>query len=121
MNPVSLGAALSGLAVIFGAFGAHALQGRIGYDLLEVYQTGAHYMFLHAFALILFGLAKPRKMWPAWCFAIGIFFFTGSLFALTFTGIRKFGAITPIGGVLFIAGWIGFAMLTREKSKLNAQ
>ena len=119
MNPVSLGAAIGALSVICGAFGAHTLQGRIGYDLLEIYKTGCQYMMYHAFALVLFGLSKPRKLWPAWCFAIGIFIFTGSLFIIAFTSIRQFGAITPIGGLLFILGWIGFAIMTREKHKAN--
>ncbi len=119
MNPVSLGAALGGLAVICGAFGTHSLQGRIGYDLLEVYRTGCQYLMYHAFALVLFGLAKPKKLWPAWCFVAGIFIFTGSLFAYAFTSIRTFGAITPVGGLLLISGWIGFAIMTREKFKQN--
>lgn len=116
MNPISLGAIFAAFGVAFGAFGAHGLRGKIDQDLLEIYLTGTQYLLLHAFGLILFGLTKPKKLWPAWFFAIGILFFTGSLYMITFTGIRVFGAITPIGGVLFIAGWIGFAIQTRQKN-----
>lgn len=117
MNPVSLGAALSALGVILGAFGTHGLREKVAFHLLEIYQTGTQYLMLHAFALILFGLTKPKKLWPAWCFTIGIFIFSGSLYAIVGTDIKTFGAITPIGGLLFIAGWIGFALETRASKK----
>jgi uncharacterized membrane protein YgdD (TMEM256/DUF423 family) len=116
VKPVSSGAALAALSVISGAFGAHALQGRIGYDLLEFFKTGNQYMTIHALGLILFGLMRPSRNWPAVCFLAGVALFTGSLFAITFTGIRTFGMITPIGGVLFIAGWVGFFLEARKAS-----
>jgi uncharacterized membrane protein YgdD (TMEM256/DUF423 family) len=105
MNPISIGAAIAGIGVILGAFGTHALRGKIGYDLFEIYKTGCEYLMLHAFALIFYGLSKATAKWPVWCFLSGI---------VIFTGIRGFGAITPIGGVLFIAGWAGFAWQTRN-------
>lgn len=114
INPISLGAAIGALGVILGAFGAHAIKGKIGYDLFEIYLTGTQYLMMHAFAIILYGLSKAEAQWPVWCFLAGILIFTGSLYAITFTGIRTFGAITPIGGVLFIAGWIGFALQARN-------
>ena len=116
MNPIFFGAIQAGLGVILGAFGTHGLRGKIGYDLLQIYETGTYYLVLHALALILFGLIKPAKLWPAWCFLIGTVIFTGSLYTITFSNIRQFGAITPIGGVLFIAGWIGFAIQAKKKT-----
>ena len=75
MNPISIGAALTGLAVILGAFGTHGLQGKIGYDLLDIYKTGTYYLLVHALGLILFGMSKIEKLWPAWCFGIGSLIF----------------------------------------------
>lgn len=118
MNPTFVGALLSGLGVIFGAFGAHALKAILPVDMLKVYETGTHYLLLHSFALIFYGLSKIKKMWPAWCFIAGIFFFTGSLYALAFTEIKIFGAITPIGGLLFIIGWLGFALSAKKERTL---
>ena len=117
MNSVSIGALFATLGVIFGAFGTHGLRGKVAPDLLQIYETGTYYLMLHAFALILFGYLKSKESWPAWCFTIGILIFTGSLYAITFTEIKKFGMITPIGGVLFIAGWIGFALQARNTLK----
>lgn len=116
MNPIFIGALQAALGVILGAFGTHGLRGKIGYDLLQIYETGTYYLVLHALALILFGLLKPAKVWPAWCFLIGSVIFSGSLYLITFTAIRTFGAITPFGGVLFIAGWIGFALEAKKRS-----
>jgi uncharacterized membrane protein YgdD (TMEM256/DUF423 family) len=117
MNPISLGAALSALGVTLGAFGTHGLRHKIAEDLLQIYETGTHYLMLHAFALILFGLSRPKRDWPAWCFAVGILIFSGSLYAIVFTEIRKFGMITPIGGILFIMGWIGFVINSMKPRK----
>ena len=118
MNLICIGAIQAALGVILGAFGTHGLKGKIGYDLLQIYETGTYYLVLHAFALILLGLFHPKQKWPAYCFLIGTLIFSGSLYAITFSGIRSFGAITPIGGVMFIAGWIGFALEARKKSIL---
>jgi uncharacterized membrane protein YgdD (TMEM256/DUF423 family) len=115
MNPLSIGSLIACLGVILGAFGTHGLRGKIGYDLLQIYETGVQYLMIHAFAILFYGLSKAQAKWPLWCFGIGIVIFTGSLFCITFTGIRTFGAITPIGGVLFIAGWIGFALQVRNR------
>lgn len=116
MNSILIGAIQAGLGVILGAFGTHGLRGKIASDLLQIYETGTYYLVLHALALILFGLLKPQKFWPAWCFLIGTIIFTGSLYTITFTNIREFGAVTPIGGVLLIVGWMGFALQARKKT-----
>lgn len=104
------GAAGMLLAVALGAFGAHALRGRLDADMLAVFETGVRYQAYHALALLaLAGLAAqldPRAAsGAAFCFAGGILIFSGSLYALALTGVRKLGAITPIGGILFLAGW----------------
>lgn len=115
MERVFLGiAALAGgLAVASGAFGAHALADRLPPDRLITFETGARYLMYHALALV--GIALALGRWPAsggwlqgagWSFVLGMLLFSGSLFLLTLTGIRWLGAITPLGGVSFIAGWI---------------
>ena len=103
------------LAVALGAFGAHALENRLSADLLSTYEVGVRYHFYHALALL--GVVAVISRWPeanvavwaGWLFAIGIVIFSGSLYILAFTGIRWLGAITPIGGAAFIAGWICLA------------
>ena len=65
MNPVSIGSLIAALGVILGAFGTHGLRGKIGYDLLEIYQTGTQYLMIHAFAIILYGLSKAKAIWPS--------------------------------------------------------
>ena len=103
---------LGSVSVALGAFGAHALRDRIEASLLANYQTGVTYMFYHTLALFIVVLALTRwpgssqAVWAGWLFVIGIIFFSGSLFVMAFTGMRWLGAITPIGGVAFIAGWL---------------
>lgn len=112
----TLGALLGGLGVALGAFGAHALRGRIAESLLETYETGVKYHFYHALALLVVALLIGR--WPhsnlpvvaGWLFVAGVIIFSGSLYLLAFTSIRWLGAITPIGGVALIAGWICLAL-----------
>lgn len=100
-----LGAGLMFLAVGLGAFGAHALKGKLDADMLAVFETGVKYQVYHALALLLLAsLRGPSK--AAWCFTAGIVFFSGSLYLLALTGVRKWGAVTPIGGLLFLAGWL---------------
>jgi len=103
---------LGALAVALGAFGAHALSSRLTERLLANYETGVRYHFYHTLALIAVALILSR--WPesnlattaGWLFIIGIAIFSGSLYILALTGITKLGAITPIGGVALIAGWV---------------
>lgn len=112
---VILGALSAAIGVGAGAFGAHALRARLEPRLLEVFETGARYQMYHAVALVLVGWAASR--WPGslttasgWLMVAGTLFFSGSLYALALTDIRVLGAITPIGGVCFIAGWLCLAV-----------
>ena len=105
-----IGAVSAGLSVGLGAFGAHALRARVEPRLLEVFETGAQYQMYHALALL--AVAWIAGRWPGtlvnaagWLFLAGTLLFSGSLYAMTFTGNRGLGAITPLGGVCFIAGW----------------
>jgi uncharacterized membrane protein YgdD (TMEM256/DUF423 family) len=104
------GSILAGLAVVFGAFGAHALEARLSSDLLGVFETGVRYQMYHALGLL--ALAWAIERWPerrllpvAWLLLVGTVLFSGSLYILVLTGMRWFGAITPIGGVALIGGW----------------
>jgi uncharacterized membrane protein YgdD (TMEM256/DUF423 family) len=106
-----LGALSAGLGVAIGAFAAHGLRGRLSDEMLAVFETGARYQMYHALALLAVAWATAR--WPGgalngagWCFVVGTVLFSGSLYALSVTGVRTLGAITPLGGVAFIAGWI---------------
>lgn len=99
------------LGVLFGAFGAHALRERLSGEMLRIWETAVQYQFWHALALLAVGVLASRfaggwLMASGWCFALGVFIFSGSLYALALSGIRVLGAITPIGGVLLIAGWV---------------
>lgn len=105
--------AISGLlAVALGAFGAHGLKSRVTEDLLAVYQTGVQYHFYHTFALAIAGLLLLQfpqiglLKWSAVCFVAGMVVFSGSLYLMTFTGMRWLGAITPLGGLSLMAGWL---------------
>jgi uncharacterized membrane protein YgdD (TMEM256/DUF423 family) len=112
---IAIGALLGALAVALGAFGAHGLRARVTPELLEVYETAVRYHFYHALALVFAGLwaerigatvVPPGVIPAAICFMIGIAVFSGSLYVLVLTGIRWLGAITPLGGLALIAGWL---------------
>ena len=131
---IKLGANLAALAVLLGAFAAHALPDHLekmyasaepynmaGHEVpmawkrLQDFHTGAEYQMYHALGLIAVGLVaqfsnRPRLAAAGWCFLLGILLFSGSLYLLVLTGVRKWGAVTPIGGVLFIIGWIALAL-----------
>lgn len=106
------GVAFAGLAVGVGAFGAHALRPLLEENArIETFELAVRYQFYHAFALLFTGVLMihfpSRHLNRAGiCFAAGIVIFSGSLYVLSLSGIRVLGAITPIGGVLFIAGWL---------------
>ncbi|MFP4500650.1 MAG: DUF423 domain-containing protein [Candidatus Hydrogenedentota bacterium] len=107
-----IGALLGGLAVALGAFGAHGLKERIDAEMLAVFETGVRYHFYHALALIAIA-AGSAALWEsqwtaaaAWAWFAGVIIFSGSLYLLVVTGTRWLGAITPIGGVAFIIGWV---------------
>jgi len=109
---------LGALSVALGAFGAHTLKEYLSPQSLTTYETGVRYQFYHVFALVLTGVLYKsypnRKLQLAGnLFITGIIFFSGSLYALSVLGAANFkwiGAITPIGGIFFIAGWIFLAM-----------
>ena len=109
-----MGALLGALGVAAGAFGAHALRARLTPEMLGVFETGVRYHLIHALALLSVSWASTR--WPGaatsaagWLFLGGTVLFSGSLYALTVSGVRSVGAITPLGGVAFIAGWLSLA------------
>jgi uncharacterized membrane protein YgdD (TMEM256/DUF423 family) len=107
------------LGVAAGAFGAHGLKERLTPDLLAVWETAVRYQIYHALGLLalaaLWDRLSARASTAGWCFLLGTLVFSGSLYALSLTGIRKLGAITPIGGLLFLAGWA--ALLTALRAK----
>jgi uncharacterized membrane protein YgdD (TMEM256/DUF423 family) len=108
--------ALSGLiSVAAGAFGAHALRHRLAPESLSVFETAARYQMYHALALLAAAWAESRSpdalpRWAGWCFLVGTVLFSGSLYALALTGTRWLGAITPLGGVAFMVGWLCLAL-----------
>lgn len=110
-----LGAALAAVGVAVGAFGAHGLRPRITPERLAVFETGVQYHLVHALGLLAAAWAAhaaPQAGGPRWAgtlFALGIVLFSGSLYALVLTGVTLWGAVTPFGGVAFIAGWLALA------------
>ena len=112
---VALGALSAGLAVAAGAFGAHALRARLTPEYLAVFETGARYQMYHALGLVLVGLLASRipgglLAAGGWLFVAGTVLFSGSLYVLALSGVRWLGAITPLGGVAFLAGWTCIAL-----------
>jgi uncharacterized membrane protein YgdD (TMEM256/DUF423 family) len=110
----ALGALSGFIAVGLGAFAAHALKERLDPATLSTFETGARYQMYHALALLATGWACTR--WPGpfatasgWLFIAGTILFSGSLYALSLTGVRSLGAITPFGGLAFLAGWLCLA------------
>lgn len=105
---VAAGSINAAIAVAAGAFAAHGLRGKLDARALEVFETGARYHMYHALAMVLCGLLAAAK--PGWVFQAGIALFSGSLYALALTDIKALGAITPFGGLAFLAGWIWLAI-----------
>lgn len=105
---VALGAVNAALAVAAGAFGAHGLRERLEPRALEIFETAARYHMYHALAMIVAGMLAARG--PGWAFQAGIVIFSGSLYALAMTDVKALGAITPIGGLAFLVGWIWLAV-----------
>lgn len=108
---VALGALSAFIAVAAGAFGAHGLKTRLAPDLLAVFEVAVRYQMYHALGL--FACAWAVGKWPGalassagWLFVAGTLVFSGSLYALSLTGVRWLGAITPLGGLAFLAGWV---------------
>ena len=112
-----VGSVLAGVAVAAGAFGAHGLQGRVEPQLLDVFATAARYQMTHALALLAVAWGVGR--WPhaglalgGWLLVAGTTIFSGSLYLLVLTGSGWLGAVTPIGGILMISGWVVLAWRT---------
>lgn len=124
-----VGACSGALSVILGAFAAHGLKSQLSPYLMGVFETGVHYQFIHTLAMLCCGVLLCLPLSPAAqkyfyragiCFIIGIFCFSGSLYALALTGVKWLGPITPFGGLCFIIGWImlaiaAFNMKSNEK------
>ena len=110
----TIGSLAAFLAVALGAFAAHGLKARLDAAMLATFETGVRYHMYHALALLAVGWAATR--WPGaavnasgWLFVAGIVLFSGSLYVLSLTGVRWLGAITPLGGLAFLAGWLCLA------------
>ncbi|MBP8119814.1 MAG: DUF423 domain-containing protein [Burkholderiales bacterium] len=119
---VASGAILAFLGVALGAFGAHALKARLAADMLAVYQTGVQYNLWHALGVVLIGILVqllPGAKWlpvAGWIMVAGIVIFSGSLYALSLSGVRVLGAVTPLGGVAFLLAWgmVAYAVLQAD-------
>lgn len=115
---IAIGALSGCLAVAAGAFGAHALRARLAPEMLDVFQTGVTYEMYHALALVGIGILLARfstggSVWlsaAGWLFIAGSILFSGSLYLLALTGTLWLGAITPLGGVAFLLGWLALAI-----------
>jgi uncharacterized membrane protein YgdD (TMEM256/DUF423 family) len=130
---IKLGALLSALSVIMGAFGAHKLKELLEPGILSTYQTGVTYQFYHAFGLLAVGILYKRyqNRWMEWAgrlFILGIILFSGSLYLLTAlqatrqVGLSGFGILTPIGGMLMVCGWLSFFMgIPSSEKKIQSE
>lgn len=113
---LTLGSIAMALAVMLGAFGAHGLKSRLTEEMLAIFETGVNYHFYHAIGLLIIGLLasylpdSPLLTWAGWLMVGGIIIFSGSLYILSVSGIRWLGAVTPLGGLCFIAAWILLAI-----------
>lgn len=121
---LATGGLLAGLGVVMGAFSAHLLRDRLAADMLEVVRLGAHYELLHGIAIVAVAGAmshfhRARLRAACWLFIAGIVLFSGSLYALGLTGTGAFGAITPLGGLSFIAGWIMVVAGAKPREKTS--
>jgi uncharacterized membrane protein YgdD (TMEM256/DUF423 family) len=111
-----IGAVLGFLGVGFGAFGAHALRSRLTPEMLAVFETGVRYQMYHTFAVLIVAAAIGRLgdahllVLSGWFFVAGILLFSGSLYALALSGVGILGAVTPVGGLLFLIGWACLAI-----------
>ncbi|MEK4027667.1 MULTISPECIES: DUF423 domain-containing protein [Bacillaceae] len=109
---IIIGAINAFLSVALGAFGAHGLEGKVEPKYLEIWKTGVQYQMFHALGMVLVGILIGQVQfssmlnWSGWMMLIGTVIFSGSLYALTLSGIKVLGAITPIGGVAFLVGWV---------------
>jgi len=129
---LSLGALLGGIAVALGAFGAHGLKRIVSPDVVSVFQTGVQYQMYHTLALLVIAIVYERLpnkwiKWAGYLFSCGILFFSGSLYIITALRAEErsipslIGVITPMGGLLFILGWLSFLIGLFRKSDLKGQ
>lgn len=115
------GSVLALLSVALGAFGAHVLEASLSPDRLDTFKTGVHYHMIHAIGLLVIAALSDRLgisgklIWASRLLAAGIVLFSGSLYVLCLSGITLFGAITPLGGVCFLAGWLLLALAAASK------
>jgi uncharacterized membrane protein YgdD (TMEM256/DUF423 family) len=106
-----IGSTLGFLGVVFGAFGAHALRSRLSPEMLVVFETAVRYQMYHTFAILVVAAAIGRigdaslLVMAGWFFFAGILLFSGSLYALVLSNVGMLGAVTPVGGLLFLIGW----------------
>ncbi|MBS3027581.1 MAG: DUF423 domain-containing protein [Dolichospermum sp. DET50] len=114
---LTIAAIFGGLSVAGGAFGAHALREKISERSLEIFDTGARYQMYHALALLVVAMLMSRLETPSttlvvsgWLFIIGVMIFSGSLYALSLTGIKSLGAVAPLGGLALMLGWGALAV-----------
>lgn len=118
-------AAIGGFSgVALGAFASHGLRNIMPPAMVMVFQTGVHYQLIHSLALLaLAGFATQLGHWGQWAaraFVLGAVLFSGSLYVLTLTGLRKLGIITPIGGLCFLAGWLCLFMAAWQQGRHSA-
>jgi uncharacterized membrane protein YgdD (TMEM256/DUF423 family) len=112
---MTFGALSAATSVVLGAFGAHALKGKLSISSQATFETAVHYQMTHSVGLLLVGVlmivlgVKTPWLTAAWSFTVGIFLFSGSLYGLALLGWRWLGPVTPVGGALFIVGWLALA------------
>ena len=117
-STIRLAGVAGALGVALGAFGAHALKDHLGQlGTAWIWEKAVLYHLVHAVVLLALGLGQPVRRWIPTVFAAGIVLFSGSLYILALTNIKWLGAITPFGGVCFIAGWIGLICCAGRESQ----
>ena len=120
MEWIRLGSLVMALGVALGAFGAHGLKAALTAQSQELYRTAVLYQLIHGLGLLAVGWftvlrpAAPMLRAAGWAFVIGVILFSGSLYLLSLTGIRRLGLITPLGGAAFLIGWFCLALATRS-------
>jgi uncharacterized membrane protein YgdD (TMEM256/DUF423 family) len=116
-NALRVAAILGFMAVALGAFGAHGLKDLLARNnTAAIWEKAVFYHFIHAVMLFILATRQPLQCGPWFCFLLGIVLFSGSLYLLAFTNVRWLGAITPLGGVSFLVGWLWLAICTGPKS-----
>lgn len=121
-----LGSLAAFAAVALGAFGAHGLRDVLPADRLQIFETGVRYQLYHAFALIVAGFLTRRRRGRAapaagWLFALGILVFSGSLYVLALSGVRAWGAVTPIGGLAWLVAWLLVAFSSARARSIDVE